>query len=194
MKTILRFTTVIAFLFVTATTLARDPKLRVINKENSKAIVFEWDIQEEDTYVQIIDAAGNIIYFENILDTEVYSKRFDLKNLEDGNYVLEVENALKKISYTINVNDKIGVAKKKESAKPVFRRVEDMVYLNLLNLDGKDVEIKVVDGENRIVFQETARDEMLVEKAFNFKNAYAGDYTVVVKGKGSTYYENIVVK
>ncbi|WP_422083998.1 hypothetical protein [Ulvibacterium sp.] len=193
MKTILKFTTVIALLLVTVTAVAKEPKLRVINKANDKALVFEWDTQEEDTYIQIVDAAGNIIYYENVLNTEVYTKKFDLKNLEEGNYLLEAENALKKITYTINVDDKVGVAKRKESAKPVFRKVDGMVYLNLLNLEGKKVEIKVLDSDNRMVFKETLENETLVEKAFNFKNAYAGNYTVIVRDNTSVHYEDIVV-
>lgn len=193
MKTILKFTTVIALLFVTATTVAKDPKLRVINKTDDKALVFEWDTQEEDTYIQIVDENGNIIYSEDVSNTKVYTKKFDLKNLEEGNYLLEAENALKKITYTINVDDKVGVARRKENAKPVFRKVDNMVYLNLLNLEGKKVEIKVVDSDNRMVFKETLENETLVEKAFNFKNAFAGNYTVIVRDSASVHYEDIVV-
>ncbi len=193
MKTILKFTTVIALLLVTATAVAKEPKLRVINKVDDKALVFEWDTQEEDTYIQIVDADGNIIYSEDVLNTKVYTKKFDLKNLEEGDYLLEAENALKKITYTINVDDKVGVAKKKENAKPVFRQVDNMVYLNLLNLEGKKVEIKVVDSDNRMVFKETLENETLVEKAFNFKSAYSGNYTVIVRDSRSVHYEDIVV-
>lgn len=193
MKTILKFTAVIALVLVTVTAAAKEPKLRVINKADDKALVFEWDTQEEDTYIQIIDGEGNIIFSENVLDTKVYAKRFDLKNLADGNYLLEAENALKKITYTINVDEKVGVAKKKEAVKPVFRKVNNMVYLNLLNLEGKKVEIKVLDSDNRMVFKETVENEALVEKAFNFKNAYAGNYTVIVREGNEVHYKDIVV-
>ena len=36
-------------------------------------------------------------------------------------------------------------------------------------------------------------DEMIVEKAFNFTDAFAGTYTVVVKSDGKIYTEEFVV-
>ena len=68
-----------------------------------------------------------------------------------------------------------------------------MLFLNLLNLDGTDVKIKVLDGNNRTLFSEVIENESIVTKAFNFETAHEDRYTVVVKDGENTYYENIVV-
>ncbi|MGB5206062.1 MAG: hypothetical protein WBN63_17895, partial [Eudoraea sp.] len=65
--------------------------------------------------------------------------------------------------------------------------------LNLLNLDGKDVQIKVYDSDNRTLFSEVIENESIVTKAFNFETAIEDHYTVVVKDSKNTYYESIVV-
>ena len=80
-----------------------------------------------------------------------------------------------------------------DKGKPIFRKKGDKVYLNMLNLQGNKVEIIVFDSNKRMLFRETV-SEGSVEKAFNFENAYADNYTVIVRDSEGTYRENIVVK
>jgi hypothetical protein len=83
----------------------------------------------------------------------------------------------------------------KSIAEPYFRKAGDKVFLNFLNLDGKSVVVKVVDGEGRLLFFERYADTPVVEKAFNFENAEAGTYKlqVVVSEGDSTYSESFKI-
>lgn len=83
---------------------------------------------------------------------------------------------------------------KKETTRPVFRKKGDKLYMNLLNLDLQKVNIKVVDSENRVVFNEVIEGELIIEKAFNFEQAFEDNYTVVVKDSEGTYREKLSVK
>ena len=80
-----------------------------------------------------------------------------------------------------------------DKGKPIFRKKGDKVYLNMLNLQGNKVEIIVFDSNKRMLFREIV-SEGSVEKAFNFENAYADNYTVIVRDSEGTYRENIIVK
>ncbi|MEO1012732.1 MAG: hypothetical protein AAFX53_15625 [Bacteroidota bacterium] len=194
MKTILKTTTAIALMLVMVTGMAKEPKLSVYSDDNAKALVFEWETQNEDTHIQIKDILGNIIFSEDVKETEVYIKKFDLKSLEYGDYFLKAENALRSITYNISIEEEIRVIEKKENVKPTFRQVANNVFLNYLNLEGEKVEIKVVDNANRLLFQETVKDELIIEKAFNFKNARRNSYTIVISDANGTYYKDIAVK
>ena len=68
-----------------------------------------------------------------------------------------------------------------------------MLFLNLLNLDGEDVQIKVFDSDNRTLFSEVIKNESIVTRAFNFETAHEDRYTVIVKDCENTYYEDIAV-
>jgi hypothetical protein len=81
-----------------------------------------------------------------------------------------------------------------DKGKRIFRQEGDMVYLNMLNLDGDKVEIKVFDSSSRILFKEVITNERTIEKAFNFKNALSDSYTIKVKDSEGTYRESIFVK
>ncbi len=81
-----------------------------------------------------------------------------------------------------------------EIIKPTFRTKGKMVYMNHLSLDGKRVQVKVQDELGNVIYETTFNESIIVEKAFNFKKANAGLYTVILKEGNKTYYENVLVK
>ena len=78
-------------------------------------------------------------------------------------------------------------------AEPYFNTQGERVILTLLNVDRTDVRIKVVDYSGRILYMEVIEDEMVVEKAFNFENAFGGEYRVVVEQDGEKFIKKIKV-
>ena len=194
MKTIMKFTAIVAFMLTTVVSMAKEPKLSVVSENDIKSLVFELDSQSKETTVQFIDANDRVIYSESISD-KVYIKKFNLKMLEDGVYYILAEDTMKYVVYKISLKGNVvKIVERKENAKPVFRTLEDRVFLNLLNLDKYKVEIKVFDSFNRIVFKQDIKDAMLVEKAFNFEKALADTYTIVVKSNSEVYYKNVVIE
>ena len=150
---------------------------------------------EKITSVLFIDSEDNIIYSEKVSGKTSYFKKFDLVNLKSGTYFFITKDDLRVIKYTVVVDGSdIVIRDKKERTKPFFRRKGAMLYLNLLNLDMGEVQIKVYDSDNRIVFKEILESQLVVEKAFNFKKAFQDNYTVAVTNGNATYYENILVK
>ncbi len=78
--------------------------------------------------------------------------------------------------------------------EPFFRKAGDRLYLNFLNSEMGDVQIRVIDSENRIVYSETLKSTLVVEKAFNFEKAEKDSYKVIIKDGEETYAEYYVVK
>ena len=79
-------------------------------------------------------------------------------------------------------------------ADPVFKRKGNKLFLNLLNLDQDKVTIKIIDNEGRVVFIETLKGDLVIEKAFNFENAFENEYTVLVVDNNETFKETVEVK
>ena len=82
----------------------------------------------------------------------------------------------------------------KVEADPVFKKKGNTLFLNLLNLDQEKVTIKIMDNEGRVVFMETLKGDLVIEKAFNFENAYENEYTVFVVDNNETFKETVEVK
>ena len=77
---------------------------------------------------------------------------------------------------------------------PTFKRKGDKLLVNLLNLEQKDVMIKIYDNQGRVVYKELLEGKLVIEKAFNFENAFENDYTVVVTENDKTFKETVAVK
>ncbi len=195
MKTVLKFTAIIALMFVTMTSRANEPELTLVADKDAKILVFELEFGTEASIVKLTDGHSNIIYQERI-SNESYAKRFNLKDLELGTYYFSVENSLKNVVYTLNV-ERTGVKivkKEDNTTKPVFRKVGDKVYVNLLNQDLNKVDIKVVNGNNMAIYNESFNDSLTVGKVFSFEKANADNYIIVVNDGNDSYYENIQVQ
>lgn len=194
MKNIVKVTTVLAIMLVTVAGMAREPKLNLLSTGKAKSIVLTMEASVKGVQIKLMDADLNVIYAENMSEG-LFSKKLNLKDLEDGKYFLSADDNLKKYSYTILLeNNNIKIVESEEDIKPFFRTTEKMVFMNYLNLDKSNLSIKVYDAENRRVFSQEVSEELIVEKAFNFTDAFPGTYTVIVKCAGKTYSEEIVVK
>ncbi|MBC7000424.1 hypothetical protein [Cytophaga sp. FL35] len=194
MKKVTRTVAMIALMFGTMTASAIEGKLSLITNENAKSVVFELDSETSKTTIKLLDTDSNVIYFETV-DQKSYAKKFDLKNLKDGQYYFTTDDSLRTTVYTITVDgSNVAITDKKEETKPVYRLKDGVVYFNHLNLDKNDVNVDVFDSSNRLVFSQEWKDSMVVEKVFNFKTAYKDVYTVVVTDGKKSYYETINIK
>lgn len=193
MKTLAKLILSAAILLTSVVGLAREPKLSIISNENVKSLIFELDSKAIDTNLEFVDSDKNVIYSEMISNT-MYLKKFNLSKLVDGTYFLRTEDDFKFIEHVISLKGNVvKVVERKEENKPVFKIVEDKVYLNLLNLDMNSIDIKVTDSSNRVIFKESLGEVSLVEKAFNFETAQEDRYTIVVNDGTEVYYKSIVV-
>lgn len=193
MKAIFKLSATAGLLFTVAVGMAKEPNVKLISNGEVKSLVFQMDSQSRETSVRLMDDEDNIIFNDKVT-SGIYAKSFNLSALADGNYYFSTENAMKAFVYTIGIDDnELVLLDKKERSKPVFRQKEDRLFLNLLNLDGNEVDIKVIDSSNRVVFKETVKNKVTVEKAFNFEGAYEDTYTVIVKDDKQLYYEYVSV-
>lgn len=194
MKSSFKFLTALVLLCTITVGLAKEPSLILMNEKDNNSLIFRLDTPSKDTAIRLFDTQGNTIYSEMTGDVAMYGKKFDLNKLEGGYYFFEIENGFKQIVYTIEVaKDKVRILEKEERLKPIFRKKGNKLFLNLLNLDESNVQIKVLDSKNRVLFSEVIKGELVVEKAINFEKAYLDNYTVVVQNGGETYYESVLV-
>ncbi len=183
-----------ALVLSTFTASANELKLNVATDKDAKSLIFELDIVSKDTKIQFIDSKNNVIYSNSNLKSSSLRKKFDLSKLEKGIYSFRVDDATQVTTYAIMIDgDSISILNKDEVIKPVFRMKDNMVYINFLNVEKKDVEIKVYDSNERVLFTQKISDTLIVEKAVNFQSAHKGDYTIAVKNANGVYTENISI-
>ena len=86
-----------------------------------------------------------------------------------------------------------GMKDKTETLTTAVQARGEKVFVNVLNLDGTPVTIRVFDEENRLLYFKRFEESPVVEKAFNFEEAYEGDYSVVVSDGDATYSASVKV-
>jgi len=193
MKRILKTATVLALLLTATVSMAKDAEVRLSAVKESKNLVLTLDGASKDLTVRFTDVEEHILYFEKLKDG-THKKTFNLESLQNGTYYLATSDAHKSILYTVSVDgDKVKILSKEEVIKPHFRKTKGKIFVSFLNLDRSKVDIKVYDEEYRVVFSEIFTEKMIVEKAFNFEGAYAGNYKIVVSDVKKSFSENFIV-
>ena len=94
---------------------------------------------------------------------------------------------------TTDANTNPGVVKNAETNAPAVQARGKKVFVNLLNLEGESVTVKVIDEENRLLYLKDFEESPVVEKAFNFEDAYDGTYSVIVNDGEVTYTAYVAV-
>jgi hypothetical protein len=195
MKKFLKSTAVLIVLFATTAAMATEPKIDLKTGNDAKSLVLEMDAAFGTSEVRLTDSNEKIVHFENISES-VHSKKFNLKNLENGTYYFSVENPLKKVVYTLTLkNREIKITNKNSSSQiPVLRKSGDRIYFNLLNKDLNTVRVKVLNGNNEELESQVFKGNLTVGQVFNFENAIEDNYLVVVQDGKSVYSQRISVK
>ena len=90
-------------------------------------------------------------------------------------------------------SDRNPVDKKRTTSTTAVQARGKKVFVNLLNLDGNPVTVKVYDGQRRLLYVKSFEESPVVEKAFNFEEAYQGTYRVYVYDGEETYSASLEV-
>lgn len=194
MKAILKSTAVIAFMFATVVSMAKETKSYSLVTVKAKNLIFRLDNVSDETTIKLLDSDSNVIYSEKLERQSDYAKNFDFKNLESGVYFLKAESILKTTEFIINIkNDVVEIVDEKVINKPIFYKKENKLKIVLLNKSLENVDILIYDNESNLLFEETTK-EFKIQKDFNFGNVYGNSYTVVVKDSNDSYYNEFVIE
>ncbi len=158
--------------------------------KNAKSLIVEtsgW--KSEKVLVQIKDLSGAIILDEIILKS-ASARKYNLINLPDGQYSIEMSSDLKITTRNFEVNGKeINLSTDIQTIyKPVVIWTDQTLDINLLTL-GKRAVINIVDGRNNTILSQKHNTSAL-HKRYNISALPEGDYTVNVEMNGRSFYFN----
>jgi hypothetical protein len=158
--------------------------------EKSKSLIVEtahW--KSEKLNVQIKEASGVVILDETLKNNKNIRK-YNLKNLPEGKYTIEVSNDQKIMTqeFAIESNELVLSQEIRTEYKPMVIVNKNIVDVNLLTL-GNKAFINLVDRDNNIVFAENL-ETPAVHKRYDLSSLASGDYTLSVAMNGRSYTTN----
>ena len=160
-----------------------------VKKEQGKKVTFAINkINKMD--LSIYDADNKLIHSENVNSKKDMNRTYDLNALPEGTYFLEAESDSKISRYEISVvgaTASLATGAVSEVYKPVFTFKNGLVWVNILNLDGSPVNIKIYDKEDNEVYDSASLTDQNVTKVFDVNNIQNEAYTFVVTDNDKTF-------
>jgi len=191
MKTMKRNALLVALMFGTFVSYAHSTDA----KNTASNDVTVNDVREGHL-LAIKDNTGRTIYSENVNSNGNFNTSYDLSQLKDGLYTLELSK-----DYEIKTKQFVVTAKavtflentEKSVYKPVFRMENSRMLISQLALDKEStLEIEIFfEGER--IHQEEVTGNAILNRVYNLKEKTPGRYKVVMKANGRTYRRNFKI-
>lgn len=186
---------VVAMLMITVGVAKNiDPNIKVILIE-SKLVQLTMNGGLRMVEVSVKDKNGEIIYHERSENLNL-SKKYDLKNLPMGDYYMEIESLtkIKVVPFKV-LSNSIDLIEADEVSyyKPIVRKEGTGVLISKLALNNENLEIFLYDASGNILYTEKLEGNAVLKRKLNLMNLNSGDYNLVLRSNGKTFYETIML-
>ena len=166
------------------------PKLKFVPYSNDRAVVSLNNEASVTTKLTIENVSGDVVFYnDGSISEKVYSKVFDFKNLNDGEYKITASNKYGKNTMFFKVENNAIVENGTEPVSPFVEVKNDVLKISLLNHNLNNVEVSVYnqDGE---VFSKSLGKDFSINAGFNLARLESGDYAINITDGEKLYSYN----
>ena len=163
---------------------------------NSELMTVQTDLDyvKGGSKITIRDAKNNIIYSETIENSLSITDEFQLPNLGQGAYTLEVEHDFEitirpfevKVRTVEFMDDKAYTV-----FKPVISTMGKKLLLSKLTLNNESFDVLVYDYKGELLHSEKVMNEIEMNRVYDFSELAEDKFSVVFRSKDRTFTENI---
>ncbi|WP_405337397.1 hypothetical protein [Psychroserpens sp.] len=178
MKTVKKISLVVLML-VSTLNYAGTMKARSL----AKVTMVEFINAKKGQQLLVKDSNGFILHSETIKNNGNLSKIFDLKQLKEGIYTVELEKDFEIIIKPFEIkNNGIVFFKEMEKKlfKPSIRLEDDKLLISQMNLESNAIEIKIY-YEDVLVYSENIDGKQTMNRVFKLSDTKTGDYHTILK-------------
>jgi hypothetical protein len=180
---------VVTFLIAGFTTkgIANDYKPVTVSIEQKIISIYIDGIKPKEVEIRMVDREGEVL-MTDFFNTEDFKKRnYNLINLPDGTYKLEINDVQKTITMMLRINSDILEIEKEESLyKPHSFFQEQKWNLSVMSM-GNDVNVRIVDQTGNLVYEEEIIGQLSIQRRYNLSKLNKGSYTFYVYMAGNAY-------
>lgn len=167
------------------------PKLKLVPHSTEKAIIVVDNPSDAITELSIEDINGDVLYYrEGNIDNKTFSKMYDFKNLENGDYKVVVNNKFgeKEVFFKVEDNE-IFVVKDMGDIKPFFAVEDDVLKLSYLNHTLGNIELTIINADGA-TFKTRLGDHYSITAGFSIAGLENGEYTAYLSDGSNTFNYN----
>ena len=182
LKTITSKLFIALFILVSNSVLANsiEGTLKVHQNSDKKFSVQMSNFDEVKLAIRISDENERNLFEEEITKSRNFNKTYDMSQLPEGNYFLEVEYNKKISEWKIQISEKVmNIIQISEINIPQFVQKDNRVELNINNIAKFDTKLKVFDENGIELYEEELEDTNSVRKIFDFSKVPLINYTII---------------
>jgi len=193
MRTIKRKVFVAIFMLVTIVNFANNKDLNTLFSADKVKVTF--NNAKKGNQLTIKDANGTILHSEEILKKGTLVKTFNLSELENGIYTLELEKDFQIVVKSVKVNNRnvtFLVEAEKLIFKPIVRNKENKLMITKIAFDEEPLKISIY-YKNEIIYSETLEGGKILNRVYSLDKGLKGEYKVVSYNNGRSYVNNFKI-
>lgn len=156
---------------------------------NARITVVEFANAKKGQQLIVKDEFGLTLHSETVSKTGKLTKIFDLKQLTNGIYTVELEKDFEiKIKPFIIKNNTVTFLTHEEITefKPVVRRKENTLFLSQLSFGLNPVNVEIFYGDD-LIYSETIKDEKSIKRVYELSKFKTGEYRTIITADDRTY-------
>ena len=189
MRTIKKMTLVVLMLSATLSYAGKKEKDNA--KAFAKSIIVEFVNAKKGQTLFVKNENGIVLHSEIVKNSGDLSKAFDLNQLEDGKYTIELEKDYEIIIKPVEIkNNVLTFIQNKETKifKPLVRHKKDKLLISQLTPESEQVKVEIF-YEDELIYSETIQGEKTVNRVYKLQNEKLGNYYAIVKADNRSYIE-----
>jgi hypothetical protein len=193
MKTINYLLTITAVAIVAIATAVEKPKMNIVPLNADRAIVSITNENPAYFELSIQTQKGDVVYYkQSNKPLTDYQKVYDFKELENGNYVLNLKVNDTKLSKEIQVaSNRIYVGDSKIQFDPYFAFDGQVLKFSYLNFDKEMFKMNIYD-ENGMIYESKLGKDIAITNGYDLSKLEAGNYKVVLRSFTNEYVYSLV--
>ena len=176
--------------FVAATGFATQlPTMNVIPVKNEKALVAFETMSPATFELSLKNQQGETIYYKKSeKPAQSYKLVLDLKNLEDGNYHVNLKHGNCNLDRLITVSNgmNLKVGEEIRMFSPYYKFENNTLQVSYLNNSQKNVFLNIYRDGQYITGKKLGK-ELCIQKALDFSKLEKGSYEVVLSNNSNEF-------
>lgn len=177
-------------IFVAATGFATQlPTMNVIPVQNEKALVAFETMSPANFELSLKNQRGETIYYKKSEEpVQSYRLVFDLQELEDGNYHVNLNHGNCTLDRLITISNgtNLKVGEEIRMFSPYYKFENNTLQISYLNNSQKNVFLNIFRDGQHITGKKLGK-EMCIQKALDFSKLEKGTYNVVLTNNSNEF-------
>ncbi len=144
--------------------------------------------------VQIKDQYGYTLHQESINTTTTYGKQFNLSELPNGDYYVELSYDSKFEIYPLSINKgqvEVKTERVKEVFKPVMNLNDNLLSITQLAPRKSTLHVMIYDEDQNLLMNDSMSGEISLGKIYDLSKLEPGQYQVYLASEGRSYQRDL---